>query len=172
MMHVELVGNNGLGFTMSPKGSAIYDNEGERATFERLQRALNTFAGKFMPDVPKIRVDGKLGSKTLGLRNTAYSRAAAHTGVPFVPRTSIEDLANNALIDAIFVEGATARVPKVKLPPAPEEIVAPKAEPGIAPPPGVAVFAKKRKFSPYYILAGGGAVALLAVGVMWFRRRQ
>jgi len=175
MMHVQLVGPpqlQGFGFTTSAGGSAIPETPAEKANFENLQKVINTYIAKFLPAASKISVDGKLGSReTLPARNAVMSHMGSR-GLPALKqRATTSDLATYVVLDTLAIGAAT--VGRAVTPPAPDAPPPSPKTPVVLPPDVAQEVAKHgSKISPYVIMAGGGAVALLAIGIMWFRRRR
>jgi len=183
MQTVELVGTPqlvGLGFAISPKGSAIYENATEKDRFKDLQRVINTYLAKFLPNAKRISVDGKLGKKTLTARNAIMEHVGGRGLMGLKARGSVTDLANNASFDMLAIRGFTIGEGVPKLPSvlpdelAPPQTVAPQERITAKDQRDTEIIAsggRPSAVSPYAIMGVVGAVALVGIGVMYVRRR-
>lgn len=195
-------GVSGLGYSKTARGSAKPEGDMERAGFLYLQEAVNAFMKKYLPERVLVTVDGTLGVETLNARNAVYAHIGRKLGTATSMRSSIDDLAVNALADAAFIDESMAKIPAVKPPIRPSEptiVQAPPTPPsreqfeellrkrsrevgptdrggGMIPPKDFQPPPTKTAGLPgnlvWWIVGGVAAVGVVAVTVTSFRRRR
>jgi hypothetical protein len=153
MMHVQLVGSHLGAASVEDKvcfnWPAFPPGNLTRNDVMALQVALNSTSAR-------VKVDGKLGRNTVIAVNTVLGTSFTSCD-QVAPR--IRDLTRAVVLRK------TSTLPEVLTPPRPPRPgdVGPVAVP---PPPTPT----EKGISPYAIAAGGGALVLLGLGVMWYRR--
>ncbi|UCC72065.1 MAG: hypothetical protein JSV86_17105 [Gemmatimonadota bacterium] len=178
MMHVELVGSN-LGFfpSIDPFTGKITDDPPPTppaemfANNKTFQKTLNGYIAKWIPGfrtskgMPQISVDGKIGPETLSARTVVVTHINKRAGRAVLPlRYDIADVRKHVVFDTVAIQAATVGTPP--------RIPGTGSGNGTVPAPGNGAATAKKKISPYAIAAAVGGVALVGVGVMWYRRSQ